>query len=194
MKITSSQIWATLKASRGDLPPGTFDAAAKFKSRIDLVHSLRSIHFENISASTSDSYFVLLKLGLVQTCVEALETLLGDGRRVKVFDEDFYQHLSKGTFDQLLEHVTSHSRRKTGRMGSLSKYLTQPPDPDLALLVRNARNITFHASATAHSLGLTSSRLRRELLLGLANSTLNAVEKEFEAWFLRQQLTVERLR
>jgi hypothetical protein len=191
VKFSSSQIWSTLKACKSDLPPGTFDAAAKFKSRIDLVHSLRSINFENTSASTSDSYFVLLKLGLVQSCVEALEVFLGEGRRVKVFDDVFYQHLSQGTFNELLEHIMIHAERKTGKVGSLSKYLTVPPDPDLSLLVRNARNITFHASATANSLGLASSRRRRELLLGLANSTLTAVESEFEAWFLRQRLPFE---
>jgi hypothetical protein len=42
--------------------------------------------------------------------------------------------------------------------------------------------VVFHGSITPTSIGLGSSKKRRELVLGLANSSLIACNREFTRW------------
>jgi hypothetical protein len=153
--------------------------AARYQARLQLATGFRDLPLANVSIATAESYFVLMKLALAYSDLEALESLLGKNY-VRVTDELFHHALCQGQFDQLIQHLITAAkdqRRPTDEELVLFRGLAVPQD--LTPIVKHSRHAVFHASATPNSLKLQSSPERRRLLLGLAYSTLASCEESF---------------
>lgn len=165
---------------------------SRLKARLEFTRELRSFNLSEISSVTGESYFVLTKLAFSFSCLEALEKLLGEGRRVIVRDREFHQALSDGEFRKLTAHLDKmamQARQKRSKdhvesITEIEQFKFNPPE-DLSIYLRHCRNVVFHASITPSTLGLQGSKRRRSLILGLANSTILAVELELESWVKR---------
>lgn len=168
--------------------------ASRFLARLKFARHLSAIEVQSLSVASKDSYFTLLKLGLAYSAVEACEGLIGEGRRVKIVDTDFSAALRAGELDALLRHLKLEAmkalekratRGNMPKVAPLAAFDSLPFPEDLAEIVRHSRNLVFHASITPSTIGLQGSNKRRELLLGLAESSLLAAEREFESWMER---------
>lgn len=165
---------------------------SRFKARLEFTRELRTFNLGEMSSATGESYFVLTKLAFSFSCLEALEKLMGEGRRVRVYDQEFHSALSQGEFRKLTAHLDKmamQSRHKRSKgsgesVTELEQFKINPPE-DLSIYLRHCRNVVFHASITPSTLGLQDSKRRRSLLLGLANSTILAVELELDRWVKR---------
>jgi len=154
--------------------------ASRYRARLQLAIGFRDLPLANVSIATAESYFVLVKLALAYSALEALESLTGKNS-VRVTDKLFHHALCQGQFEQLIQHLIAAAkdqRRPTDE--ELAKYMGLEAPQDLTPIVKHSRHAVFHASATPNSLKLQSSPERRRLLLGLANSTLAACENSFD--------------
>jgi hypothetical protein len=182
-QLPSVSSWSKVLLHRDVLSRQEFSRASQYRARYEFARDFRDFNIPKSSDQTKESYFVLLKLGLAYSAIEILENLLDRGRRVMVKDEAFAAALGTGEFRKLLSHL----RNRANRNGSdnskyLDKYEKPRPGENLADLVRHSRNVVFHGSITPTSIGLGSSKKRRELVLGLANSSLVACNREFARW------------
>ena len=148
---------------------------------------------ESISPATASSYFVLLKLSLAYSALEALESLTGKNS-IRVRDQRFHIALSQHQFDKLIQHLIYAAKNQVRPTdGELEKYLVDKPDEDLTAIVKHSRHAVFHASITPNSLRLQNSIERRDLLLGLANSTILACESAFDTYVKKVRQRPKRL-
>lgn len=167
-------------------------AAARAKARIDLAENFRNIKLGHLKDDSQESYFVLLKLGLAFTAVEAVEGVLGKGNRIVITDDAFRSAVQQGTFNKLVEHLYTQADRTVKRRDKSRSDEELPPfmngscPSDLAVLVRHSRNVVFHASMTPSTIGLAGAPVSRRLLLGLANQAIRAAEKTLEDWAAKQ--------
>lgn len=175
--------WSRVLMHRDVLTRQEFSRASQYRARYEFAKDFRDLSIPTASDQTRESYFVLLKLGLAYSAIETLENLLEQRRRVVVRDEAFVAALESGEFNKLLSHLRDRAKRN-GRDNSknLDKYEKPRPGENLADLVRHSRNVVFHGSITPTSIGLGSSKKRRGLVLGLANSSLVACNREFARW------------
>jgi len=175
--------WSKVLMRRDLLSKKEFSRASQYRARYEFARDFRDLIIPSASLETRESYFVLLKLGLAYSAIETLENLLEKRRRVVVKDEAFAAALESGEFDKLLSHLRDRATRNghDNRI-YLDKYDNPRPGENLADLVRNSRNVVFHGSITPNSIGLGASKRRRELVLGLANSSLFACNREFARW------------
>lgn len=159
-----------------------FAKASRFRARLQLVVGFRDLPLAQVSAATAESYFVLMKLSLAYTTLEALESLLGK-KSVRVTDKVFHSALSQGQFDALLKHFIEAAKEQPRPTDAeLTGFLSASMTQDLTPIVKHSRHAVFHASATPNSLKLQGSPERRRLLLGLANSTIEACDKAFSRY------------
>jgi len=183
---TKVSSWSKVVSHRDLLSQQEFTKASRYRARYDFAKEFRDISTPSVSQQTKESYFVLLKLGLAYSAIETLEKLLENGRRVAVRDEAFTAGLESGEFTKFLAHLQDRARRNEYDSSKyLEKYLNPKRNVDLADFVRHSRNVVFHGSVTPHSIGLSSSKNRRELVLSLANSSLVACNREFSSWAKR---------
>jgi hypothetical protein len=182
-KPPSVSSWSKVLLSREVLTKQEFSRASLYRARYEFARDFRDLSSPETSSQTRESYFVLLKLGLAHSAVETLEGIFKKHRRVVIRDENFIMALQSGVFKKLISHLQERAR-KPGRdsSGDLEKYLNPSPREDLADLVRHSRNVVFHGSVSPTSIGLNASRKSRELILGLANSSLTACDAEFSKW------------
>lgn len=175
--------WSKVLMRRDLLSKKEFSRASQYRARYEFARDFRDLSIPTASAQTRESYFVLLKLGLAYSAIETLENLLERRRRVIVKDKAFAAALESGEFSKLLSHFRDRATRN-GRNISifLERYENARPGENLAELVRHSRNLVFHGSITPNSIGLGASASRRELVLGLANSSLIACNREFARW------------
>lgn len=157
-----------------------FAKASRYRARLQLAIGLRDLPLANVSLATAESYFVLMKLALAYSALEALESLIGKNS-IRVTDRQFHHALCHGQFEKLIQHLIAAAKNQhRSTDGELAKFSGLSMPQDLTPIVKHSRHAVFHASATPNSLQLQSSPERRRLLLGLANSTLAACEKSFD--------------
>jgi hypothetical protein len=182
-KPPSLSSWSKVLLSREVLSKQEFLRASKYRARYDFARDFRDLSIPTASDQTREAYFVLLKLGLAYSAIETLENLFEKCRRVVVRDEAFTVGLESGDFDKLLGHLQNRAKQNGWDASEyLDKYRNPSPRENLADLVRHSRNVVFHGSVTPASIGLGASKRKRELVLGLANSSLVACNREFTTW------------
>lgn len=174
--------WDRLLKYRDRATKLEFSKASKFRARVKLTRGLRSISIPSLSTASAESYFVLTKLAFSYSAIEAVEFLSGRNT-VKVSYQSARKALESGQFTQLVNQMVEIAGSLSRDTSSELKEYQSPKIPEnLRPLVKHARHVMFHASATPNSLGLQNSTHRRELLLGLANATLAASERVFIRW------------
>lgn len=191
--IEAPSSWAIFIRFRDRVTSTEFIKASRYRARLKLASSFREIVLDNISPATASSYFVLLKLSLAYSALEALESLTGKNS-IRVTDQRFHAALSQHLFDALIQHLVDAAKNQVRPTDAeLEKFLVDKPDEDLTSIVKHSRHAVFHASITPNSLKLQNSSERRELLLSLANSTLLACERAFDAYVKRVKQRPKRL-
>jgi len=180
--IEAPSSWAVFIKLKDRVSQTEFSKASRYRARLKLASSFKGIVLDNVAPATNGSYFALLKLSLAYSALESLESLTGKNSII-VTDRDFHQSICRREFDKLLRHLISAAKQQSRPThGELEKYLLEDPDQDLTSIVKHSRHAVFHASITPNSLLLQSSQERRELLIGLANSTLFACETGFDKY------------
>jgi len=179
--------WSTLIKYRDRVSSNEFAKAARYRARHQLATAIRNLPIRELSTATVESYFVLVKLSLAYSAVEAVESLVGRNS-VQVRDDEFHKALEDGQFDRLIKHlIIAAEAQSRPTDGELLAFCKATAPMDLRPLVKHARHVVFHASVTPSSLRLQSSPERRRLLLGLTNSTLEACERAFCRFVSRVQ-------
>ena len=162
-----------------------FAKGARYRARLKLAKGLRNLPLSDVSEATTESYFVLLKLSLAYSALEALESLVGRGS-IQVIDDRFHSALELGQFDRLVKHLVAAAKdQPRATDAELRAFCGSPIPKDLRPLVKHARHVVFHASVTPYSLKLQGSPERRKMILGLANATLDACEQSFTRYVQR---------
>lgn len=160
-----------------------FAALSRYKARLDFAHSLRSLNTLELSAATTDAYFVLTKLGLAFSAIEALRAAIGKDRQFVLRQSEVQQAIESGELAALIQHLHRQAAsQKRGNPKELEGYLNGQCDEDLLPLVKHARHVMFHGSVTPNTVSLAGSRKRRGVVLALATATLALTESELEHW------------
>lgn len=178
----SKKLLAELAQNQLALTPVQLRAARQVAARINMARGLTAIEIDSLGIPSSDAYFALLKLSLAYSAADAMNALEA-GWAVDVVNAEMQAALSQGTFEDLLAHLRhSAEQQKNPNTKELVGFGRTQPNEALIVFVKHCRHVVFHASAAPKTIGLASSKRRRELLVGLANSTLDAVEKTLRSW------------
>jgi hypothetical protein len=178
----SKELLAELANNESFLSATELNAARQVAARLNLARGLRRLEIDSLGQTSAEAYFALLKLSLAYSAADAMKTL-DAGWQVVVVDHEMQRALSRGMFEDLLMHLrASADRQQKPNTKELVAFGLGQPNLSLLTFVKHCRNVVFHASATPRTIGLASSKNRRELILGLANSTLLAVEKTLNSW------------
>lgn len=180
---SSLVVWEFVVQNRLALTSREFSALSRFKARFDFAHNLRSFSTLGISKPTEEAYFVLMKLGLAYSAVEALQLALGKGRNFKLEVSTLRAFVAAGELDALIKHLLAAAKQqKRDNSSELTVFLEPDCPSDLLPLVKHSRHVMFHGSATPNSLKLAGSKRRRQLILDLAIATLAMTEMELQKW------------
>jgi hypothetical protein len=150
-----------------------------FGSRYLLFHELSSAAFNGESAK-SDSYYILLKISLAYSAIEAVEKLLGQ-EQLSLKDSDLaavIQSLGTKTFEAHLNQAISSPSLKQ----SLTAFFEDGAPSELRPIVTAIRHGFFHPKLSATGLGLRSNLALREALLGLIGVIDGQLEESFAKW------------
>jgi len=152
---------------------------SNFGSKLKLSQTLSTSSFEG-GHDSSDSYYVLLKLALLYSAVEAWERLTGKGLFM-VSDQELSESLAGDPawkhFWERLMSVTSSSKLKT----SLQAFYDRETS-DLIPLLTAIRHGFFHPGLTATNSTLVAKPKLRELLLKTHARVEGALIESFEDW------------
>lgn len=180
------KLLAELAQHQGALTVEKLAAARQVAARINMARGLKQIQIDSLGHASSDSYFALLKLSLAYSAADAMKTL-DASRAIVVRHSPMQEALAKGQFEELLAHLRwSAERQKNPNTAELTVFGLGAENKELLVFVKHCRHVVFHASAAPKTIGLASSRRRRELILSLADATLDAVEKSLRAWLKAQ--------
>lgn len=174
--------WSSFIKYKDRVSATEFAKGAQYRARFKLATGFRNLLLSDVSPATAESYFVLIKLSLAYSAIEAVEALVGRNS-VQVLDDEFHRALELGHFERFLKHLmlaASSQARPTDL--ELIDFSSGAVPKNLRPLVKHSRHVVFHASVTPSSLKLQNSPERRRLLLGLANATLDSCEQAFKRY------------
>jgi len=152
---------------------------SNFGSKLKLSQTLSTSSFED-GQDSSDSYYVLLKLALLYSAVEAWERLTGKGLFI-VSDQELSDLLAGDPawkhFRERLMSVTSSSKLKSSLQAFYDRETL-----DLIPLLAAIRHGFFHPGLTATNSTLVAKPKLRELLLRTHARVEAALLESFEDW------------
>jgi hypothetical protein len=163
-------------ASTGGKPQAKF---SRFRARFILARNLESISIAELSEGTSDAYFVVLRLTLAFTALEALENAIGCKNQIRVRDDTLAIQI-RSRHPKMISAIET-SLRYNGSMEmkeSLAKFTANESD-DLLPFVYGLRNLMAHGQFTPTHFGLTNAPMRIKLINELTDATLDALDDRF---------------
>lgn len=153
---------------------------ANFGVKFRLFQELRSSAFEGDSA-TSDAYYVLLKISLQYSALEALEQIVGK-RSVTVNAPDLAQLFrdtrSWSAFKERLVQTADAPKLR----GRIQKLMDETSTDDLRPILEAIRYGFFHPGLTAQNSTLSASADLRKYLLILCDRARQELEIAFKTW------------
>jgi hypothetical protein len=179
LSAKSPQGWSTIFQSL-DGSPGLRVKVADFGVKFRLAQDLRSSAFEGDSAA-SDSYYVLLKVSILYSAVEALERIIG--KEVVSFPDwptasQLRETEAWRPFLNKLEQVVDSKNLKE----SISNLGADARHDDLRPLIQAIRHGFFHPGLTAENSTLTAQPKLRQLLLKTCDSISTMLDEIFGEW------------
>jgi len=179
MKAHSPKGWDTIFDKLADRPDLRVKVA-NFGVKYRLAQDLRTSAFEGDSA-TSDSYYVMLKLSIFYSAIEALEQIIGKGA-VSVCDRptvrEFKETEAWQPFLKRLDEVVDSPRLK----GQLERMGIEGGHDDLRPIFESVRNGFFHPRLTAQNSTLTANSKLRLFLLRVCEMCRIELELVFFKW------------
>jgi hypothetical protein len=153
---------------------------ANFGVKCRLAQDLRSSAFDGDTNST-DAYYVLLKLSILYSAIEALELLVGKGE-VSICDRptvrEFRETEEWQPFLKVLDEVVSSSKLK----GQLDRMGREGGHDDLRPLFESVRHGFFHPGLTAQNSTLTANPKLRLFLLKVCEMGRAELDLVFSKW------------
>lgn len=191
------KIWNRVLKLKPHLESSTFALLSKYKARSSFAIGLRNTPNENLGTDTSEAYFVVLKLSLVYSALELLEGATGNSKGIHVRNSHVAYALANGRFAKLLKQI-EESTPKTS-LPKVLKTIESLTSKDSSVFERNlfpfvalCRNLMFHGSFSPSGSGLLNSRENRELLLGLAFTSIRAGDLFLDAWLTKTAVKINR--
>lgn len=178
-KAHSPKGWDTVFDKLADRPD-LRSKVANFGVKYRLAQDLRTSAFEGDSATT-DSYYVMLKLSIYYSAIEALELIIGKGE-VSVCDRPTVREFKKTEawqpFLKMLDEVVDSPRLK----GELDRMGIEGGHDDLRPVFESVRNGFFHPRLTAQNSTLTANPKLRSFLLQVCEMCRIELELVFSKW------------
>jgi hypothetical protein len=179
LSAKSPRGWSTIFQSL-DGNPDLRVKVANFGVKFRLAQDLRSSAFEGDSAA-SDSYYVLLKVSILYSAVEALEHIVG--KEVVSFPDwptasQLRETEAWRPFLNKLEQVVDSKNLKE----SISNLGSDARQDDLKPLIQAIRHGFFHPGLTAENSTLTAQPKLRQLLLQTCDSISTMLDEIFGEW------------
>jgi hypothetical protein len=160
---------------RSQLP----ELIANFGSKFRLAGRLSSNAFEG-DTDSSDAYYVMLKLSLLYSAIEAWERLVGKGTFWAEAPDVARELSANKSFLSFLFKLTSvlSSEPLRKKVDALFEGRTE----DIAPLLEAIRHGFFHSKLTANNLTLGSNSKLRALLLKAYSAAFEALDSAFIDW------------
>ena len=176
--------WKRIQAIESSLSKEDFAVLAKYRARSNYAIGFTSGDVAGMSRNTSDAYDVMLKLALAFTAAELLARVTGQKNNLGIKSQAFVDALNQGNFDKMLKGVEAdHLRRyPNSSLNLVGKWKAATPKTDLTALVSQFRNYMFHGSFSPTESGLAKSEFLRNLVLELANQTIESCELALDNW------------
>jgi hypothetical protein len=152
-----------------------------FKARYAIARGFPHIVFHEVGISTSESYYVALRLSLAFTAFESLESALNAKGTVPINDAVIANRLRSESHTVLFDAILSHSQIEPN-LSRLIRRFVNGEDDNLRPFAYSVRNLMFHGSFTANLLQLDKSKHRRETFSMLSEATLDAADKRFTSY------------
>jgi hypothetical protein len=153
---------------------------ANFGVKYRLAQDLKSSAFEGDTAAT-DAYYVLLKLSILYSAIEALELIVGKGE-VSICDRptvrEFRETEEWQPFLKVLDEVVSSSKLK----GELDRMGREGGHDDLRPVFESVRHGFFHPGLTAQNSTLTANPKLRLFLLKVCEMGRAELDLVFSKW------------
>jgi hypothetical protein len=153
---------------------------ANFGVKYRLAQDLKSSAFEGDTAAT-DAYYVLLKLSILYSAIEALELIVGKGE-VSICDgltvREFRETEEWQPFLKVLDEVVSSSKLK----GQLDRMGREGGHDDLRPVFESVRHGFFHPGLTAQNSTLTANPKLRLFLLKVCDMGRIELDLIFSKW------------
>lgn len=176
-------LWHKVLEQRSSLPKETFALLSKYRARANYCRAFRNVHTVEIGEELGEAYFVMLKLGLACTAIEVLHTVIPG--KIRITSEQVDKALLRGEFEGLIESMVKNLDQKyDGGSGVRRRtYLKGSNQPhDLYKFMKDCRNLMFHGRFTPNEARLDRAKRKRELLLHLANVSLDQCDLALEKW------------
>ena len=164
------------QAKQGKRPQATF---SRFRARFILAKNLESISINGLSEDTTKAYFVVLRLTLAFTALEALENAIGCKNQIKVIDDRLASQIRSRHSKMISAIEKSLSYNGSKEMKESLARFTENESDDLLPFVYGLRNLMAHGQFTPTNFGLTKAPLRINLINELADATLDALDDRF---------------
>lgn len=153
---------------------------ANFAVKYRLVHELKSTAFDGESATT-DSYYVLLKISILYSAIEAVAEILGEGNFKSVnreLAESLIQNEKWTPFvDRLQEVVKSPNlKQELQSLGQASGHFNLVP------LLQAVRHGFFHPRLTAQNSYLAADATLRAALLKVCETVAQDLNMAWYEW------------
>jgi hypothetical protein len=149
-----------------------------FKARYAIARGFPHVVFHEVGISTSESYYVALRLSLAFTAFESLESALNAKGTLLINDDVIASRLRSESHTVLFDVILSHPQIEPN-LSRLIRRFVEDEDDNLRPVAYSVRNLMFHGSFTANLLQLDKSKLRRDTLNMLSEATLDAADKRF---------------
>jgi len=174
--------WDEYVAALGEVGHRPPRPLAVWAARFRVAKNLSAIRLDGMSRTAEEGYLVGIKLTLVDTAMEALESALGvDAGSIGVYDQD----LSFEFWNERLRDVGDVPRQLTNRSlkAQIEAFVESDRDAcgsfNLRVLLRALRHLNSHGDFTPSSTGLYTSAKYRDLMLRLADAGLGACQTRF---------------
>lgn len=185
--------WQRIDSLRDSLSKEDFTMLAKYRARRDFATGFTHAAIPGMAKSTSEANFVMLKLGLAFTAAELLARVTSQKNNLGIKSPKVAKALNQGKLDKLLKGIEAdHLRRYPKSDPNLFvRWENSTETTDLTALVSQMRNYVFHGSFSPSESGLATSSSVRDLVLELANSTIEASEIALDKWIQKHRLSAE---
>jgi hypothetical protein len=183
-----NSVWREVITARAELTPKEFAAASRFKARWEFASQLTMFSANSLQDRTLRGYFALTKLGLAYSAVEALQQTTGKGWNLFLRHDELAARIAGGELEKLIKHIQNAAqavakKEKRTYKPEIEVYLTGEKQSDLLPLVKHSRHVMFHGAITPTSVAL-ANRQRQDLVLRLAEATLNMTAAELRRWLV----------
>lgn len=192
-------LWKKILKLKPHLRPEVFALLSKYRARSLYALGLKNTTNEELGRESTEAYFVFLKLALAYSALELLNQATGKSRGVKIRSVPLSYALAKGKFlaltNQIREATPPRSKAKVEKYLELvCSWSGSMEQPDLYEFVGLCRHLMFHGAFSPSGSRLTNSRVRQDLLLGLAHDSLLAGDRFLERWADARWQEVSRVR